>query len=97
MANERLRDSAKKVTSLPVFFLHSGRTGGHYFQVNVNTVFYVILFWLFPKPGGGINTIELHKIRYLLLWFHRYSKKRLSISTLYINCSLGTKGLAIFV
>ena len=65
----------------------------------VNTGCFSILFCLFPQPGGGINTIELHEIRYLLLWFHRYSKKRLSISTLYINCSLGKprKGTADIV
>ena len=53
---------------------------------NVNTECWSILFCLFPQPGGGINTIELRKIRYLLLWFHRFSNNWASMTCLYISC-----------
>ena len=48
----------------------------------VNTECNSILFCLFPQPGGGINTTELHKIRYLLLWFHPLSRKSASMTHL---------------
>ena len=49
----------------------------------VNTECNSILSFLFPQPGGEINTIELHKIRYLLLWFHPLSRNSASMTYLY--------------
>ena len=51
----------------------------------VNTECNSILLCLFPQPFGEINTKELHKIRYLLLWFHRYSEKRPSTYRFYVS------------
>ena len=48
----------------------------------VNTECNSILLCLFPQPGGEINTIELHKIWYLLLWFHPLSRNSASMTYL---------------
>ena len=74
----------KETAFLTDFFHHSKSETLDLWKVN--TECNSILLFLFPQPGGEINTMEWHKIRYLLLWFHHFSNKPASKACLYISC-----------